>query len=242
MKTLSRTCLGMVLALSALPATAFAQEESSDGFTISGGATVVSDYRFRGFSQSNEEAAIQGTLSINHESGLYLGTWGSSIGFANGTEIDVFAGYSTEVSSGLTADVGATLYLYPGTSNSSIIEPYFSLSGDLGPASLKTGIAWAPGGQDSLGGDSGVYIYTDAGVAIPSTPLTLKGHIGFAKSDSFLGGLDGEVIDYSVGVEASWKALTLGISYVNTDAPKFGGYKESVGADGAVVFSLGASF
>lgn len=242
MNYLSRTCLGMALALTALPATAYAQEEEESSITISGGATVVSDYRFRGFSQSNEEAAIQGTFSISHESGLYLGTWGSSIGFANGTEIDVFAGYSTEVASGLTADIGATLYLYPGTADSSIIEPYFSLSGDLGPASVKTGIAWAPGGQDSLGGDSGVYVYGDVGVGIPNTPITLKGHLGYAKSDSFLGGLDGEVLDYSVGVDVSWNVLTLGVAYVNTDAPKLGGYKESVGADGAVIFSLGASF
>lgn len=242
MNYLSRTCLGMALALTALPATAYAQEEEESSITISGGATVVSDYRFRGFSQSNEEAAIQGTFSISHESGLYLGTWGSSIGFANGTEIDVFAGYSTEVTPGLTADIGATLYLYPGTADSSIIEPYFSLSGDLGPASVKTGIAWAPGGQDSLGDDSGIYIYTDVGVGIPDTPITLKGHLGYAKSDSFLGGLDGEVLDYSVGVDFSWNVLTLGVAYVNTDAPKLGGYKESVGADGAIIFSLGASF
>ncbi|ALC10911.1 TorF family putative porin [Sphingopyxis sp. 113P3] len=244
MKTFSRACFGMALALSALSTPAYAQDAEDDGsgITISGSATVVSDYRFRGFSQSNEEAAIQGGISLSHDSGFYVGTWGSSIGFANGTEIDVFGGFSKEVVPGLTADIGATLYLYPGTSDSSVIEPYFSLAGDIGPASIKSGIAWAPGGQDSLGDASGVYIFTDAGVGIPNTPFTLKGHVGFAKSDSFLGGLDGDVVDYSVGVEASWKMLTLGISYVNTDAPKFGGYKEAVGADGAVIFSLGASF
>ncbi|MBY4638170.1 TorF family putative porin [Sphingopyxis sp. XHP0097] len=243
MKTLSRACLGMLLAASALPATAYAQEESSDGISVSGNATVVSDYRFRGFSQSNEEAAIQGGFDIAHDSGLYVGTWGSSIGFANGTEIDVYGGFATEVTPGLTADIGATLYLYPGGGgDTSIIEPYFSLSGDVGPASLKTGIAWAPGGQDSLGDASAVYVYGDVGVGIPDTPFTLTGHLGYAKSDSFLGGLDGEVVDYSIGIEASWKILTLGVAYVNTDETKAGGWKEGIGADGAVVFSLGASF
>ncbi|MBB6428142.1 TorF family putative porin [Sphingopyxis sp. JAI128] len=244
MKNLSRACFGMLLAASAISTPAFAQEEeeAGDGITITGSATVVSDYRFRGFSQSNEEAAIQGGFGISHDSGLYVGTWGSSIGFANGTEIDVFGGYSTEVVPGLTADIGATLYLYPGTSNSSIIEPYFSVKGALGPASVKAGVAWAPGGQDSLGDDSAVYFYTDAGIAIPSTPFSLNGHIGFAKSDSFLGGADGEVIDYSIGVSASYKMLTGSVAYVNTDAPKALGYKESVGADGAVVFTLGVSF
>lgn len=242
MKYLSRTCLGMALALSALPATAYAQEEEESSITITGGATVVSDYRFRGFSQSNEEAAIQGTFTIAHDSGFYLGTWGSSIGFANGTEIDVYGGFATEVTPGLTADIGVTAYLYPGTDDSTIIEPYASLTGAIGPATVKGGIAWAPGGQDALGGDSGVYVYTDVGVGIPDTPIKLKAHLGYAKSDSFLGGLDGDVLDYSVGVDFSWKVLTLGVAYVNTDAPKFGGYKESVGADGAVIFSLGASF
>ncbi len=243
MKNLSRACLGMLIAVSAFPATAYAQEEESgDGITITGSATVVSDYRFRGFSQSNEEAAIQGGFTIGHDSGLYVGTWGSSIGFNNGTEIDVFAGFAKEVSPGLTADVGATLYLYPGVSNTSVIEPYASLTGAIGPATVKGGIAWAPGGQDSLGDASAVYLYSDVGVQIPDTPVKLKAHLGYAKSDSFLGGLDGEVVDYSVGVEFTWKVLTLGVAYVNTDAPKFGGYKESVGADGAVVFSLGAAF
>jgi len=243
MKTLSRACFGVLLAASAMSTPAFAQEEEdSDGITITGSATVVSDYRFRGFSQSNEEAAIQGGFTIGHDSGLYVGTWGSSIGFNNGTEIDVFAGFAKEVTPGLTADVGATVYLYPGVDNTTVIEPYASLTGAIGPATVKGGIAWAPGGQDSLGDASGVYLYSDVGVQIPDTPIKLKGHVGYAKSDSFLGGLDGEVFDYSVGVDVTWKVLTLGVAYVNTDAPKFGGYKETVGADGAVVFSLGAAF
>lgn len=245
MKNLSRACLGMLIAVSAFPATAYAQEEEAgDGITITGSATVVSDYRFRGFSQSGEEAAIQGGFTIAHDSGLYVGTWGSSIDLPgyNGTEIDVFGGFSTEVASGVTGDIGATFYLYPGVDNATVIEPYASLTGAIGPATVKGGIAWAPGGQDALGDASAVYLYSDVGVQIPDTPVKLKGHFGYAKSDSFLGGLDGDVIDYSVGVDFTWKVLTLGVAYVNTDAPKLGGYKESAGADGAVVFSLGAAF
>lgn len=216
--------------------------EAADPFTITGSATVVSDYRFRGFTQSNEEAAIQGGFTVSHESGLYVGTWGSSIGFNNGTEIDVFAGFAKEVASGLTADVGATLYLYPGSSNTSVIEPYFALTGTVGPATVKGMIAYAPGGQDSLGDASGVYISGDVAVGVPQTPLKLKAHLGHSWSDSFLGGYDGngKVLDYSLGAEVSWKALTLGVSYVNTNERN--PFKEAVGADGAVLFSIGAAF
>ena len=243
MKYFSRACLGMLLAASALSTTAHAQEaEDSDGITISGSATVVSDYRFRGFSQSNEEAAIQGGFSIGHDSGLYIGTWGSSIGFANGTEIDVYGGFATEITPGLTADIGATLYLYPGGgSGTSVIEPYFSLKGAVGPASVKAGVAWAPGGQNSLGDSSAIYLDTDVGIPLGGTPFSINGHLGYADSDSFLGGPDGETIDYSIGVSATWKALTASVSYVNTDVKKALG-KEALGADGAVVFTLGVAF
>ncbi|MBA4760412.1 TorF family putative porin [Sphingomonas sp.] len=232
----------LLLAATATPAFAQEETEAPDAFTITGSATVVSDYRFRGFSQTNEEATLQGGFTVAHESGAYVGTWGSGIGFNNGSEIDVFAGFAKEVTSGLTADIGITAYLYPGASDTTILEPYFALTGTVGPATIKGGVAWAWGGQDALGDDSAIYVYTDAAVGIPDTPLKLKAHLGYAKSDSFLGGLDGEVFDYSIGAEVTWKALTLGVSYVNTDETTALGWKEGIGADGAVLFTLGAAF
>src|SRR3546814_17257848 len=115
----------MLLVAAALPTAAHAQNEDSDGITVSGSATVVSDYRFRGFSQSNEEAAIQGGITVSHDSGLYLGTWGSSIGFANGTEIDVLGGYAREIAPGLPPAVGPTSSLYPDPANPPAPPPPF---------------------------------------------------------------------------------------------------------------------
>src|SRR3546814_10492448 len=76
------------------------------GITITGSAAVVSDYRFRGVSQTGEEAAIQGSIGISHESGLYAGVWGSSVdlGATDGvvfddlnTKLDAYVGYKREV-------------------------------------------------------------------------------------------------------------------------------------------------
>ncbi len=240
------------IALAAVSAPSFAQEEPSDGITITGNAAIVSDYRFRGLSQSSENFAIQGGFTVSHDSGFYVGTWGSSIDFGPGdgaegaAEIDLIAGYAVEVTPGWKVDGGVTYYWYPGNDKGTeldIIEPYISIAGALGPVNTKLGIAYAPD-QGSLGDNSSVYIYNDNNFPIPGTPLTLKTHIGYTESDSFLGGPDGSAIDYLAGVDATWKNLTFGVAYVNTDwsKKKYGGLKESLGADGTVLATLTAAF
>jgi uncharacterized protein (TIGR02001 family) len=234
---------GCALALTALSTPAFAQDEASSDITISGGAEVVSDYRFRGFSQSNEEFAIQGTLSAAHSSGVYVGTWGSSIAFGGGTEIDVYGGYKTEIAPGITADIGATYYIYPNASTAApanVIEGYASLSGALGPVTAKVGAAYAPSGQGALGDDSALYLSTDLSAALPGTPVTLLGHVGYANSDSFLGGTDGDVMDYMVGASASYSNLTFSAKFISTDVNTLA--REALGADNTVAFSVGAYF
>ncbi len=49
-----------LLASSAIATPAFAQEEEAKPVTITGSVGLVSDYRFRGVSQSDEDLAIQG--------------------------------------------------------------------------------------------------------------------------------------------------------------------------------------
>ena len=244
-----KSILGLSAVLLATVATpAFAQDE--DGITITGGATVVSDYRFRGVSQTSEEAAIQGTINVTHESGLYVGVWGSSVSFLGGTELDIYAGYSREITPGLTADAGVLYYYYPknGTGATDFFEPYFSLSGAVGPVNAKVGVAYAPEGQNALADDDNIYVYTDLNTAVPGTPFKLKGHVGYTDGATapLSGAVSGDYWDWSVGAEASYKALTFGVAYVDTDV-KNDPFSTSpganaVGSDAGVVFSVGASF
>ena len=101
-----------LLASSAVATPALAQEEESKPITITGSVGLVSDYRFRGVSQSDEGVAVQGGFTVNHESGFYVGTWGSNLagwGTFGGPnlEVDLFAGYATTVGSA-GIDVGVT--------------------------------------------------------------------------------------------------------------------------------------
>ena len=76
--------------LAVLYAAPAAAEDLGGGFSVNGGATIVSDYRFRGISQTDRRFAIQGTVSVSHASGFYATVWGSSIDdyVANGSDAE----------------------------------------------------------------------------------------------------------------------------------------------------------
>jgi uncharacterized protein (TIGR02001 family) len=71
---------------------------------------VTSDYVFRGISQTSAKPAVQG--GIDYAKGLfYAGTWASSVDFANGYEVDLYAGVKPVV--GKTSfDFGVITYQY----------------------------------------------------------------------------------------------------------------------------------
>ena len=79
---------------------------------------LSSDYRFRGISQSNNGAAVQGGIDYAHSSGLYIGNWNSSVSSqvytaGAGLESDLYAGYKKEIFKGISIDVGSYNYFYP---------------------------------------------------------------------------------------------------------------------------------
>lgn len=231
-----------LLGLAASLAAPAAAQELGGGWTVTGNATIVSDYRFRGISLSNEDFAIQGGFNLNHESGFYVGTWGSSLddtALYGETEIDFFAGYTTEVSPGTTIDAGLLYYFYPAgddtAGNSDFFEPYASLTHTFGPVSAKVGAAYA-WSQSAIGDQDNIYVYGDLGAGIPNTPVSLKAHLGYTDGSLGLAAPDGDYLDWSIGASAAFGPLSLGISYVDTDIP------EAPLVDGGVVFSVGVAF
>jgi uncharacterized protein (TIGR02001 family) len=235
----------MFLAGSALASPAFAQESSAAGttaqvpspsdavaatppvpaaFTITGAATIASQYRFRGISQSNNRPVVQGTFTVAHSSGLYISTWGSSASAGDspiqigGTEIDVYGGYTHELGhSGFTIDVGGYGYIYPGATAGNYYEVYGNLSKTYGPFSAKVGLYYAPDQKafDFLSGTNhNAYVYGELSAGIPSTPVTIHTHLGHTG-----GGFDygKQYLDFNAGVTYKWKALAFDISVVGTD-------------------------
>jgi len=231
------------------PASLHAQEVPGP-VTVSGSVALVSDYRFRGVSQTDKKLAVQGGITVSHESGLYGSVWASNLagwgtfGGSN-TELDLVGGFKKEVASGVSVDVGLTWYMYPGGSpNTDFAEPYVKVSGAMGPANLLVGVAYAPK-QEALGRwylsgasyatgipdkfnakSDNLYVWADASAGIPNTPLTVKGHVGYSDGNDGLGpngtsvAPTGKYFDWLVGADYALGPVTVGVAYVDTDISK----------------------
>jgi len=107
-----------LLTLSLLSVTGVAQAQAAES-TLSFNAGVVSDYRYRGISQSRLEPALQGGVDYADKSGFYVGAWGSTIKWikdAGGdapVELDLYGGYKG-AAGGLAYDVGFLRYEFSG--------------------------------------------------------------------------------------------------------------------------------
>ena len=242
----------VAVATIAWPLAAQAQSVPADtapppAITVSGAVGVASDYRFRGVSQSDQEMAVQGGITIAHRSGFYVGTWASNLagwgtfGGAN-MELDLIGGYKAKLADNATLDVGLTWYFYPGGADKTdFAEPYAKLTGTTGPATLTAGVAYSPkqqaigkwynSGADAANGvynrpgakDDNLYLWGDGAFAVAGTPLTAKAHVGHSWGQDGLGpnatavSPTGSYWDWSLGADATYRNLTFNLSYINTD-------------------------
>ena len=220
---------------------------ANDAVTVSGSATLASDYRFRGISQTDRSMAVQGGVTLIHESGAYVGAWGSNLagwgtfGGAN-MELDLIAGVKLPFGAG-TLDTGLTWYMYPsGANETDFAELYARLSGNVGPLALTGGVAYAPQ-QEALGNvfftgaaaaagtpddpgdkEDNLYLFADAAYGIADTPVTLKAHLGYSDGNPGLGpnatsvAPTGTYFDWMLGADVTPReGLTFSLSYIDTD-------------------------
>ncbi len=146
---LNRT-MTIMLALAAVSGGAMAQASAAPApaapapeYTLSYNVGAVTDYRYRGISQSRLKPALQGGVDFAHQSGLYLGAWASTIhwirdGGGHGSlELDLYGGYKGNAGP-VAYDVGVLRYQYPDNQlavSANTTELY--LAGTIGPGTLK---------------------------------------------------------------------------------------------------------
>jgi uncharacterized protein (TIGR02001 family) len=199
---------------------------------VTGTAAIVSDYDFRGFTQTGEEPAVQLSIDYGHESGWYLGTWGSNVDqFSDGgtntasTEVDVYTGFKGTAGN-FGWDAGITYYTYNGASDLNYPEIYGKFTVSI--ASFGVYYSNAFGNKDN---DEAIYVYGDVG--IPAGPVTIGLHAGYSTGDGieqtyFAGTGEDSYFDYGLGVSYSASNLTLGMKWVARDADAAGGSDDRI--------------
>jgi uncharacterized protein (TIGR02001 family) len=138
----SLTKIAAVAALLASSAT-FAQTKAPEpDYTLSYNVGLVSDYRFRGISQTSFKPAVQLGVDFAHKSGFYLGAFGSNVDWVkefNGAtkgsyEIDLYGGYKGSITKDIGFDVGLITYLYPGNNSGVANAPKTIVAGQYSNA------------------------------------------------------------------------------------------------------------
>jgi len=208
--------LSAALAAAALPTASFAD--------VAFNAGVVTDYRYRGISQTRLKPAVQAGVDYSHASGFYLGAWGSTIKWIDDwnadskVEIDVYGGYKGEITKGLGFDVGVLTYIYPSNDfdpSANTTELYGALT--YGPATLKYSHA-VTDTFANVDSKNSFYVDLSAGFDVGSG-VTVTPHIGYQKIKGPLT-KDATYTDWSITVSKDFNGLVPSLAIVGTDADK----------------------
>jgi uncharacterized protein (TIGR02001 family) len=199
-------------------------EDPKPNDEVSFNAAVTSDYRYRGLSQTRLKPALQGGADYtNNPTGLYLGTWLSTIkwikdaGGDGNIEWDIYGGKRGEIAPGISYDVGGLYYYYPSNKlspNANTFEIYGQLG--YGPGYIKYSHA-----TTNLFGfpDSKKSGYLDVG-ANPEigTGLVLNLHIGH---QSVKNNGASAYTDYKVGVTKDFGFCSVALAAIYADTKAY---------------------
>jgi uncharacterized protein (TIGR02001 family) len=236
---MQKKLISLAVAGAMLSPLAFA-EDAPPADPLSFNVGVVSDYLFRGVSQTHGKPAIQAGVDYAHPSGFYIGAWASSITWVKdflgkgSVEVDVYGGYKNTFAGGdWSYDLGYITYNYPShgsaiptiLANPNTQELYASLgykwiSAKYSYATSSHFIGWY-GGNPAVGDTRGSdYLELNANYDL-GDGWTLIGHAGHQKVKNFVATAavkDASYSDWKLGVSKDVGFGTVTVAYSDTSA------------------------
>lgn len=215
--------LSYAVVVASLMAAGVAQAEVKS----TGSVAFTSDYKFRGISQTKTNAAVQGSLTVAHDSGVYFTAWGSSVDLdlVGGSEVDTLLGYAGSAGD-VSYDVGVMRYNYPGAndSNAAATPDFNEVYGSVAYKGAKLGVAYS----DDYYLESGKFSYVYGSYTTEVAGFGVMAQVGVAQFDDAAGlataiapggTVAGEdsYIDYKVAVSKAVAGLNVEVAYVGTD-------------------------
>ncbi|TAN81989.1 MAG: hypothetical protein EPN14_04290 [Gallionella sp.] len=203
--------------------------------TVTANVGLVSDYVWRGISQTDQSPAIQGGIDYAHSSGLYAGVWGSNVSWIIGSgaatgnaglELDTYAGFKNSFAGDFTYDIGLIRYNYPGKytpaagyAKADTDEVY----GAIGYKWITAKYSYGLGKFLTIPGAEGTsYFDLSASYPIAGSGFTVGAHVGkqtykgAAAAANAAGSLT--YTDYKLSVTKDIGGYVVGLAYTDTNA------------------------
>lgn len=219
------TALACALLLAA-PFAAQAEDESPYAWEV----TAVSDYVFRGASQTDEKPTLQADFNYTTDVGLYAGIWASGVDFGEDkpdVELNPYIGWNTDVNESVNFDAMLVRYVYPdaGYNNYNELVTTTTFAETYSATVAYSNNVW---NSDS----DGWYFAVGGEWALPQE-FSLNAGVGY---NTFKEEVAEDYLDWTVGVSRAFGPATVGLSYVGTNSR--GEYNFGEAADDRVVLSV----
>jgi uncharacterized protein (TIGR02001 family) len=255
---------GLLAGFSLITIAPLAHAEDSDWGPITAGVALTSDYRFRGQSQTDRDAAIQGWVQYDHASGFFANVWASNIDFNDtatydsNVEVDLTVGYNHAFTEQTSAGIKAVYYWYPdadapaGFNDYDYFELIASVGHDFGKAAISGELAWSP----DYFAETGDAVSLKGGVSVPIMEkfafmgaLSASANIGYQWIDSNIStppGLVGffgtpDYLYYDIGASAEWEIFVIDVRWIGTDISKAQCFQGTDLCEDGIVLTLTAN-
>ncbi|WP_020179481.1 TorF family putative porin [Methylopila sp. M107] len=207
------------------------------------GVAGVTDYRFRGVSNSRKDPAVQGYVELQAFEWVYVGVWASSVKYpapwersGAAAEVDLYGGLR-HAWGALSVDVGGLYYSYPGKDtlvpapsrrDIDYWEIYAKPTVSIGDAATVGGNLFWTSDFMNLGSDA-LYLSVIPKLNLPITSFPnlgfyVSGEFGkqwFGKTTKFAVKYNwNDYVTWNAGGGVAYKAMTLDLRYSDTDLSK----------------------
>ena len=219
-----KLCLAAAISFSVLASSQVNAITLNDDFEVVTNLGIYSEYNLRGLSFTQRKPAVQGTVTLAHSSGAYVGLFASQVDLEiaeTDYEADYFAGYFYPFNDHTNLDVGYAKYTYPDSSFLNLSETYavFKSYG------AKAGVYYtSDGGADADQAFMYSYIGYENNELLPYG-IGLDTHIGQYdfKDPSFFdenGKSKEKYIEWEIGFNKNFKYVDAFVSYIDTNLSK----------------------
>ncbi len=220
----------------------FCSLASGAGAQISGTASVVSDYRYRGFTLSDEKPAAQFGVTYDAPLGWYAGAFGSTVRLAPPAgpnfQAIAFGGFASRLSSGLTLEVGGDYSAFTGAAGDDYGEIFLGAATENASARIYYSPRYF--GQPSNA------VYGEINGSQPITAaVRLLVHLGFLRTryESGYRTQSGQhAVDGRIGLAADFDACRLELALVGVSAHDAAYRVSGSSSPNTIVLTLSRSF